>query len=446
MLTKHQMQTVQKTTFIFVCAAFMMLAACVPNPKLPKSTTAPDVTGRFEEFFPPGSARAEAFKQPTFEEKLRMQVLDREKQQELARVQAQGQKTVETKNGNVPYKGDIKVALILPLTGEKSAMARDLQDAAMLAIYDSKNNNISGYSITLIPKDDASSPSVAAVVAQQAIAEGAKIIVGPLHSQSVETVKQVSGATPIIALSNNSDVMGENCFVFGITPEAEVARITKYIMQKDKLKFAALVPNNEYGIKLEKALKNNVTAKGGQIDTIERFIDSAHGRKITTKRLASVLRISNVETLFIADTLENSKQVLIDLKAQGVDTAALTIIGTSQWSEGDGGAIPKELKNAYFAGGNDRAFERFSQRFNAALKRMPMRISTYAYDVFSELAEIARGGVIPDKEALIAAEIIQGRAVGTYRYEANGNVARSLAVYQITDKGIEMVETAPKDF
>ncbi len=441
-----QKQTVRHSTVVFTGLMLLMLAACVPNPKLPKSTKAPEVTGRFEEFFPPGSARAEAFKQPTLEERLKMQIADREQSQAKAQAQAQGKTLAETqKSGNVPYKGDIKIAVLLPLTGDKAELARDLLDAAMLAVYDSKNNNASGYSITLIPKDDASSPSVAAAMAKQAIEEGAKIIVGPLHSQSVDTVKQVSGATPIIALSNNSDVMGENCFVFGITPESEVARITKYIMKQDKLKFAALVPNNEYGLKLEKALKNNITAKGGQVDTIERYINSVNGRKTTVKRLAEVLRASNVDTLFIADSIENSKIALAELKAHGVDTAALTIIGTSQWNEVSG-PIPAELKNAYFAGGNDRAFERFSQRFNAALKRTPLRISTYAYDAVAELAEIARGGIIPDKEALIASDIIQGRAVGTYRYEANGNVARSLAVYQFTHKGIEMVETAPKEF
>lgn len=432
-------------------AACVLLSACVPNPKLPQSTTAPPVTGDFDAVFAPGSARAEAFKQPTFEERLRAQVDARDEAQSRARIQAQVAKQTTAAASkaavvNVPYQGDLKVAVLLPLTGETREMATDMLDAALLAVYDSKNANASGYSLTLLPKNTASSPSVAAAVTEQAIAEGAKIIVGPLYSQEVETVKQVSGSLPIITFSNNSEVKGENCFVFGVTPENEVARVTEYAMKKGRLKFGALVPNDEYGMKLEKALQSNITAKGGQVDNLEHYIDSEDGRKTATQRLAEDMRLNSIEALFIAATPENTKMMLNELRALGVDIAALMLLGTSQWYVEDVSKIPLELKTGIFAGPNDRSYTRFSERFNTVMKRTPRRISTYAYDAVAQLTEIAKKGTIPTSAELVAEEIIQGRAVGTYRYEVDGTVARSLTVYQIVEKGYDLIENAPKEF
>lgn len=433
---------------LFLILAVMGLSACVPNPNLTRSSKAPPVTGDFDEVFAPGSAKMEAFRQPTVEEQLKAQVDAREKASIQAKFQAQNAKVNATVSAKpaVNYLGDMKVAVLLPLSGETAEIANDLLDAAMLAIYDSKNANGSGYSVTLLPKNTAASPSVAAALAKQAIAEGAKIIVGPLYSQEVETVKQVSGDIPIITFSNNNEIKGEKCFVFGLTPETEVARVTEYAMKQGRLKFGAIIPNDEYGMKLAKALKSNITAKGGQVDEIEHYIDSTDGRKTAAKRLAERMRISPIEALFIAATPENTQMLMNELRGLGVDVAALMLLGTSQWAMTDLSKLPNELKHGIFSGTNDRTYQRFAERFNAVMKRTPKRISTYAYDAVAQIAEMAKEGKIPTAEELVAAEIIQGRAVGTYRYEADGKVARSIAIYQYTDKGLEIIETPPKEF
>lgn len=435
-----------KSSLLLVCIASALLAACVPNPNLPNSSYAPPVTGDFDEVFAPGTAKAQAFKQPTLEERLKAQVDARNQAQNQAYIKAKDAKDGAVAHTSSPYIGDLKVAVLLPHSGATKELAADLQDAAMLAVYDSKNVNTSGYSITLLPKNTMASPSVAAAVAKQAIEEGAKLIVGPLYSQEVDTVKQVAGDVPIIALTNNSEMESANCFVFGITPESEVQRVTEYAMKQGRVKFAALIPNDEYGITLEKALQANITAKGGQVENIEYFIDSDEGRKTSVKRLAEKMRITSAEAIFIADTPENSAMMLNELRALGIDMAALMLLGTSQWTNDDGKPIPIELNMGIFSGGSDRAYQRFSERFNASMKRIPNRISTLAYDAVSELAEIAKSGTVPTAEELIADGVIQGRAVGTYRYEAGGKVSRSLAIYQFTEKGVDTLETAPKDF
>src|SRR3569832_2197849 len=85
--------------------------------------------------------------------------------------------------------GQIRVGLILPLSAQGNAgvAAQSMKNAAELALAEFKQPNV-----RLLVKDDASNPQVAQSVAQQALAEGAEIIVGPLFAQSVGAVASVA--------------------------------------------------------------------------------------------------------------------------------------------------------------------------------------------------------------------------------------------------------------
>ena len=73
--------------------------------------------------------------------------------------------------------GAIRVGLLLPLSGAGNAgiAAQSMRNAAELALVEFQNPNIQ-----LLVKDDGSSPQGAQAAAQQAIDEGAEIILGPL--------------------------------------------------------------------------------------------------------------------------------------------------------------------------------------------------------------------------------------------------------------------------
>src|SRR3974390_750959 len=82
-------------------------------------------------------------------------------------------------------EGQVRVALILPLSGQGHAgvAAPSMKNAAQMALANFKNPNIQ-----LLVKDDGGTPQGAQVGAQQAINEGAEIIIGPLFAESVPAV------------------------------------------------------------------------------------------------------------------------------------------------------------------------------------------------------------------------------------------------------------------
>jgi ABC-type branched-subunit amino acid transport system substrate-binding protein len=103
--------------------------------------------------------------------------------------------------------GQVKVGLILPLSasGNAGVAAQSMKNAAEMALAEFQNPNIQ-----LLIKDDGGSPQGAQQGAQQALDEGAEIILGPLFALSVPATAQLarSRGVSVIAFSTDSSVAG----------------------------------------------------------------------------------------------------------------------------------------------------------------------------------------------------------------------------------------------
>ena len=85
--------------------------------------------------------------------------------------------------------GQVKVGLILPLSaaGNAGVAAQSMKNAAEMALAEFQNPNIQ-----LLIKDDGGSPQGAQQGTQQALDEGAEIILGPLFALSVPATAQLA--------------------------------------------------------------------------------------------------------------------------------------------------------------------------------------------------------------------------------------------------------------
>src|SRR5215813_7597522 len=99
--------------------------------------------------------------------------------------------------------GQVRVALILPLSAQGNAgvAAQSMKNAAEMALAEFKSPNIQ-----LLVKDDGGTPQGAQTGAQQAISEGAEIIIGPLFAQSVSAVGQIARTSNIPVIAFSTDV------------------------------------------------------------------------------------------------------------------------------------------------------------------------------------------------------------------------------------------------
>jgi hypothetical protein len=129
-------------------------------------------------------------------------------------------------------------------------------------------------------KDDGGNAQGAQQGAQQAVDEGAEIILGPLFAQSVPGAAQVARnrGIPVIAFSTDSSVAGRGVYLLSFLPESDVTRIVDYAAGTGKRSFAAYLPENAYGNVVEVAFKQAVARKGGRLVAFEKYgADRAQG-------------------------------------------------------------------------------------------------------------------------------------------------------------------------
>src|SRR5206468_888721 len=175
--------------------------------------------------------------------------------------------------------GGVKVAVILPLSasGNAGLAAQSMRNAAEMALAEFQNPNIQ-----LLIKDDNGTPQGAQAGAQQAVDEGAEIILGPLFPQSVPAVAQVARTRgiPVMAFSTDSSIAGRGVYLLSFLPESDVNRIVEYSASIGKRSVAVLVPDNAYGNVVEAAVEAAVSRRGGRSVEFEQCGDGrgAHAR------------------------------------------------------------------------------------------------------------------------------------------------------------------------
>ncbi|MGO8924734.1 MAG: penicillin-binding protein activator, partial [Xanthobacteraceae bacterium] len=283
--------------------------------------------------------------------------------------------------------GQVKAALILPLSaaGNAGVAGQAMRNAAEIAIAEFNNPNIQ-----LLVKDDGGTAEAARVGAQQAIDEGAEIILGPLFAQSVSFVGQVARPrnVPVIAFSTDANVAAGGVYLLSFLPESDVDRIVQYAASTGKHSYAALIPDNPYGTVVEAAFKQAVARRGGgQIVALERY---PHDKAAMANPVRSVGQASaRADALFIPDGGDAVPDVVQALVADGVNLKRLQLLGTGLWDDPRIYAAPS-LDGGLYAAPDGVGYRNFSARYRARYNQDPVRTATLAYDAVALVAALVK--------------------------------------------------------
>jgi ABC-type branched-subunit amino acid transport system substrate-binding protein len=335
--------------------------------------------------------------------------------------------------------GQVKVGLLLPLSasGNAGVAAQSMRNAAELALAEFQNPNIQ-----LLVKDDAGTAQGAQQGAQQALDEGAEIILGPLFALSVPAAAQLARTrgVPMIAFSTDSSVAGRGVYLLSFLPESDVNRIVDYAAGTSKRSFAAFLPENAYGNVVEAAFKQAVARKGGRIVAFEKYSDPSASARTFGQSLAGA------DSLLLADDGDALVGVADALAANGADLKRLQLLGTGLWDN------PRVFANANLRGGlyaapDPSGFRSFSGRYRAKYGGDPVRTATLAYDGVALVAALARtqGGQRFSPEVLTNPSGFAG-IDGLFRFRSDGTNERGLAVMRATPSGGQIAANSPKSF
>jgi ABC-type branched-subunit amino acid transport system substrate-binding protein len=339
--------------------------------------------------------------------------------------------------------GQVKVGLILPLSsgGNAGLAGQSMRNAAELALAEFSSPNIQ-----LLVKDDAGSADAARTQAQQALDEGAEIILGPLFAQSVSAVAQVARLrnVPVIAFSTDANVAASGVYLLSFLPESDVNRIVDYAYSTGKRSYAALIPDNPYGTVVDAAFRQVVTRRGARIVGLEHYPHDPAAQADAIKNVAQAS--SHVDALLLPDGGDALPSVLQRLSASGLDKKT-QLLGTGLWDD------PRITANAAFAGGwyaapDANGYRGFSERYRARFKQEPVRTATLAYDAVALVAALANKMQGPQRFSQSVLTNSSGFTGidGLFRFLPDGTNQRGLAVIRITTTGTQTISPAPRSF
>src|SRR5467141_1599587 len=281
--------------------------------------------------------------------------------------------------------GQVKVGLILPLSasGNAGVAAQSMRNAAEMALAEFQNPNIQ-----LLIKDDGGNAQGAQQGTQQALDEGAEIILGPLFAASVPATAQLARTrgVSVIAFSTDSSVAGRGVYLLSFLPESDVNRIVEYAAGTGKRSFAALLPDNAYGNVVEAAFKQAVGRKGGRIVAFEKY---GADRASAARNVAQAL--GQADALFIADDGDSVVSVADALTAAGANLRNIQLLGTGLWDNPRVYASPA-LQGGLYAAPDPSGFRAFSGRYRAKYGGDPVRTATLAYDAVALVAALSEQG------------------------------------------------------
>lgn len=334
--------------------------------------------------------------------------------------------------------GPVKVALILPLTqgAAPSAVGTSLRNAADLALSEAGNTDV-----TLLVKDDQSTPAGAQAAAQAAIADGADVIIGPLFSPSVRAAAPiVSGAhKPMIAFSTDASVAQPGVYLLSFLVETYVDRIVDFAMSKGKKSFAALIPDNDYGRIAAAEFQQVAAQRGIRVMEIEHYQPQT-----LTAAVKKIAALGNqIDALFIADQASAMPAMAQALAANGLTSRKVQILGTGLWNDARVLSLPA-LQGAWFAAPDNTGFNAFSARYRAKYGSDPTRIATLSYDAVSLAVALAhRPGPDHFSTAVLTNHAGFNGADGVFRFKPNGLNDRGLAIMQINNGTAAQLSPAP---
>jgi ABC-type branched-subunit amino acid transport system substrate-binding protein len=339
--------------------------------------------------------------------------------------------------------GQIKVGLLLPLSapGNAGLAGQSMRNAAELALAEFNNPNIQ-----LLVKDDAGTAQGAQQATQQALDEGAEIILGPLFAHSVTQAGQVARARgiPVIAFSTDSNVAGRGVYLLSFLPESDVDRVIEYAIAQGRRSFVAMVPDNAYGSVVEAEFKQVVARKGGRVVALERY--SADGGRTGEAAKLIAQAASRADVIFIPDSGDGVVAAAQALATNGLSLKRLQVTGTGLWDD------PRIFSEATLEGGwypapDSAGFRAFSTRYRARYNQDPVRTATLAYDAVALVAALVKtqGARRFATETLTNASGFAG-IDGVFRFRADGTNQRGLAVLKVTPSGGQVISPAPRTF
>ncbi len=342
----------------------------------------------------------------------------------------------------------VPVALLVPGgsgQAEANAIAASLENAARMAITD-----LNGVRVDLRVYNTGRDAGQASQMAAAAIADGAKIILGPLDAASANAVGVTVAPSNVnvLAFSNNPAIAGGNVFVLGNTFGNISDRLVGYAGSQGINRYMIVHQDDLAGTVGRDAIATSIRAAGATVTGTESYPFSQAGIFARAPAIVSAVNSTGAQAVFVTDNVSGGLPILAtSLDDQGLTPANTPLIGITRWDAAPQAAALPGMQNGLFAMADAGREAAFRNRYEATYGAPPHPLASIAYDGIAAIGALAATG---DPGALTQASLTRSAgfagATGAFRLRPDGSNQRALAVARITNNQVTIVSPAPQSF
>jgi outer membrane PBP1 activator LpoA protein len=161
------------------------------------------------------------------------------------------------------YINPTRIALMLPFSGRLEKVADAIQNGFLYAYYQDPEQ-VADLEIINASTD----PAEFNLQYEQAIQNGADFVVGPISKDLIDNLQQREELqVPTLTLNYGNDKAdaGHNLYQFGLRPEDEAEQIADYALAQNRNHALVLVPDTDWGYRLQRAFSKRFESLGGQV-------------------------------------------------------------------------------------------------------------------------------------------------------------------------------------
>lgn len=355
---------------------------------------------------------------------------------------------VVSRGPSVDTSAPVPVALLVPggsgQAGDET-LALSLQNAARMAIAD-----LGGVRIDLRVYKTGGQPGQAQAMAVRAADEGAKIILGPVFAQEANAVgvAMASRGINVLSFSNNTDIAGGNVFVLGPTFQNTAERLASYAVRQGKGKVLIVNDRNPAGEIGRNAISRGVSSAGGTVVGTASYEFSQNGIVQATPQIAAQIRSTGANAVFMTADSSGALPLLTQmLRDNRIDPSVAQFIGLTRWDIPAATLALPSVQGGWFALPDPAPNQQYQARYQSTFGSAPHPISGLAYDGIAAIGALIKQG---NANALSTSGLTQGSGFvgvnGIFRLRSDGTNQRGLAVAQIRNSQLVIVDPAPRSF
>ncbi|MEO0427978.1 MAG: penicillin-binding protein activator [Pseudomonadota bacterium] len=347
-----------------------------------------------------------------------------------------------------PGAGPAQVAILLPLGASDQRAARSA--AAILKAAELAISGPDGAALRLRSYDTKGTPDGATVAAEAAMADGARLILGPLFGRSAQAVGAAAGGVPVLSFSTDTSVAAGNVWVTGFAPENEVERILSFAAAQGIGSVAVYAPDVPYGAAALRGLGPAASATGVSVVAEEVYPRSFQDIERTAPLFVSTAQAGGAQAVLLPDFGQGLAIAASFVNFHGMPQPEVRYLGIGQWEAGETLRAP-ELVGGWFAGADSDAVAAFFQRYQTRYGERPPFVAVLGYDaglIAATLASEGRaaGSADPFSRSALTRSVGFEGAVGALRLREDGRTDRGLAVLEVSDGRFVVLDPAPRRF